>query len=153
MGDDIPSDELNHAPRAGMHFGFPYCHRATRPTRATPGVPARNSRRPAVKLGPHVAALGMRFYTGTQFPAEIPQQYLHRRARLVEPQQQDRLSHQARDRERRQGGAPGGIRRRLVAGESAWGRPADIEVMTDGSLLASDDRAGAIYRISYRNKE
>jgi glucose/arabinose dehydrogenase len=39
-----------------------------------------------------------------------------------------------------------------LQGQSAWGRPADIEVMADGSLLVADDHAGAIYRISYRNK-
>ena len=55
---------------------------------------------PAQKLGPHVAALGMRFYTGTQFPAELPQPDLHRRARLVEPQQEDRLPRHAGDARR-----------------------------------------------------
>jgi len=70
MGDDMPSDELNHASRAGMHFGFPYCHQGDTPD---PGYAKRSCSGftpPVVKLGPHVAALGMRFYTGTQFPAE-----------------------------------------------------------------------------------
>ena len=71
LGDDKPDCELNHAPRANMHFGFPYCHsgdisdpefgRLRKCAEFTP---------PAVKLGPHVAPLGMRFYTGSMFPAE-----------------------------------------------------------------------------------
>ena len=65
MGDDIPSDELNRAPRAGMHFGFPYCHGKDvsdpefgRKHACAEFVP------PALDLPAHVAALGMRFYTG-----------------------------------------------------------------------------------------
>src|SRR6266850_4273691 len=71
LGDDLPSDELNHAPRPDMHFGYPYCHQGDTADpefgrkRACPEFSP-----PAVKLGPHVASLGMRFYTGSQFPAE-----------------------------------------------------------------------------------
>ena len=71
MGDDMPGDELNHAPRPGMHFGYPYCHQGDLPD---PEFGARRScaefTPPVVNLGPHVAALGMRFYTGKMFPAE-----------------------------------------------------------------------------------
>ena len=70
LGDDVPPDELNHAPKAGMHFGFPYCHagrdRRSRVRQAS--TPAREFTPPAQELGPHVAAIGMRFYTGTMFP-------------------------------------------------------------------------------------
>jgi glucose/arabinose dehydrogenase len=69
LGDDSPPDTLNHAPGAGLHFGFPYCHGGTL---ADPEFGARRPcsafRPPAQNLGPHVAALGMRFYAGTQFP-------------------------------------------------------------------------------------
>ncbi|MGD8811236.1 MAG: PQQ-dependent sugar dehydrogenase, partial [Thioalkalispiraceae bacterium] len=65
MGDDIPPDELNHAPRQGMHFGFPYCHGKSV---IDPEYGSRDACQqytpPARELGPHVAALGMRFYTG-----------------------------------------------------------------------------------------
>ena len=71
LGDDLPSDELNRVPKSGAHFGYPYCHQGDI------ADPEFGSKRacsefvpPAVKLGAHVAALGMRFYTGTQFPAE-----------------------------------------------------------------------------------
>src|SRR5690606_11427563 len=71
MGDNIPPDELNYAPKKGMHFGFPYCHGESI---ADPEFDGERScgefTAPAINLGPHVAALGMKFYTGTMFPAE-----------------------------------------------------------------------------------
>jgi hypothetical protein len=152
MGDDLPSDELNHAPRAGMHFGFPYCHQGDTPDPRYGTRPCAEFTPPEVKLGAHVAALGMRFYTGAQFP----------------PQYRNNIfiaEHGSWDRGRKVGYR---VKRVIVTGgkaprqevfaegwlqgESAWGRPADIEVMADGSLLVSDDHAGAVYRISYRAK-
>ena len=69
LGDDVPPDELNHAPKPGMHFGFPYCHSKDI---ADPEFgakrPCKDFVAPTLDLGPHVAALGMRFYTGTMFP-------------------------------------------------------------------------------------
>ena len=153
MGDDIPSDELNHAPRAGMHFGFPYCHQGDPPD---PGYRRRSCPEftpPAVKLGPHVASLGMRFYSGKQFPAEYRNNIF-----IAEHGSWNRGS-KIGYRVKRvivEGGKA--VRQEVFAegwlqGESAWGRPADIEVMADGSLLVADDHAGAIYRISYRKNE
>jgi glucose/arabinose dehydrogenase len=151
LGDDLPSDELNHAPKPGMHFGYPYCHQGDTPD---PEFGRRHScpefSPPAAKLGPHVAALGARFYTGTQFPAE------YRNNIFV-------AEHGSWDRSRKIGYriarvvVEGGrvVKHEVFAGgwlqgESAWGRPVDVEVMRDGSLLVSDDYAGAIYRIAYR---
>jgi glucose/arabinose dehydrogenase len=153
MGDDIPSDELNHAPRAGMHFGFPYCHQGDAPDPAYANRPCAEFTPPAAKLGPHVASLGMRFYTGTQFPAEYRNNIF-----IAEHGSWNRGS-KIGYRVKRvivEGGKA--VRQEVFAegwlqGESAWGRPADIEVMADGSLLVADDHAGAIYRISYRSKE
>jgi glucose/arabinose dehydrogenase len=152
MGDDLPSDELNHAPAKGMHFGFPYCHQGDTPD---PGFSRRACSEftpPALKLGPHVAALGMRFYTGAQFPAEF-------RGNIFIAE------HGSWNRSRKIGYrvarvvVEGGraVRHEVFAegwlqGESAWGRPVDIELMPDGSLLVSDDGAGAIYRIAYTGK-
>ena len=71
LGDDLPNDELNRATKAGEHFGFPYCHQGD-----TPDPEFGGKRRcgdtvpPVANLGPHVAALGMRFYSGNQFPPE-----------------------------------------------------------------------------------
>ena len=152
MGDDMPSDELNHAPRAGMHFGFPYCHQGDTPDPGYARRPCSEFTPPAVKLGPHVAALGMRFYTGTQFPAE------YRNNIFIAEHGSWNRSSKIGYRVKRvivEGGKA--VRQVVFAegwlqGESAWGRPADIEVMADGSLLVSDDHAGAIYRISYRSQ-
>ncbi|HSS48389.1 MAG TPA: PQQ-dependent sugar dehydrogenase, partial [Thermoanaerobaculia bacterium] len=71
MGDDVPPDELNRAPKAGLHFGYPYCHAGRFPDPTLGGKhPCSEFVPPAIALGPHVAALGMRFYTGTMFPAK-----------------------------------------------------------------------------------
>jgi glucose/arabinose dehydrogenase len=85
LGDDAPPDTLNHAPRAGMHFGFPFCHAGTI---ADPEFGRRQScgefSPPAQNLGPHVAALGMRFYTGTQFPAAFCRIFIAGTARGID---------------------------------------------------------------------
>ena len=151
LGDDIPSDELNHAPRAGLHFGFPYCHQGDI---SDPELGAKRScselTPPAVKLGPHVAALGMRFYTGSMFPPE------YRNSIFI-------AEHGSWNRSKRIGYR---IKRVVMEGDKAsrqevfaegWlenervsGRPVDVEVMPDGALLVTDDQGGVIYRISYR---
>jgi glucose/arabinose dehydrogenase len=153
LGDDLPSDELNHAPRAGMHFGYPYCHQGDTPD---PEFGAKRScaefTPPVANLGPHVASLGMRFYTGTQFPAR------YRNAIFI-------AEHGSWNRSKKIGYRVAMVRveggrvrdnetfaEGWLQGESAWGRPADVLVMPDGSLLVSDDLAGAIYRISYAGK-
>ena len=151
LGDDLPSDELNHAPKSGLHFGYPYCHQGDT---ADPEFGRKRGcsefAPPAVKLGPHVAALGMRFYTGESFPAE------YRNNIFV-------AEHGSWNRSRKIGYriarvvVEGGraVKHEVFAegwlqGESAWGRPVDLEVMPDGSLLVSDDSAGVIYRIAYK---
>ncbi|MHB8121712.1 MAG: PQQ-dependent sugar dehydrogenase [Desulfuromonadaceae bacterium] len=151
LGDNQPPDELNRAPRAGLHFGFPY-----RYGRKIADPEYGKNRRmeefvsPEMELGPHVAALGMRFYTGAMFPETYRDQIF-----IAEHGSWNRT-------------APAGYRISLVRLEgnravsyenfahgwlqngSAWGRPVDLQVMPDGSLLVSDDKGGAIYRISYR---
>src|SRR6266850_1126037 len=153
LGDDLPSDELNHAARQGMHFGYPYCHQGDT---ADPEFGSKRScsefSPPAVKLGAHVASLGMRFYTGRSFPAE------YRHNIFV-------AEHGSWNRSKKIGyrvarvAVEGGrvVKHEVFAegwlqGESVWGRPVDIEFMPDGSLLVSDDDAGVIYRISYRGR-
>jgi len=151
LGDDLPPDELNHAPKQGLHFGFPYCHGKKisdpefgRTRTCEEFIP------PAIELGPHVAALGMRFYTGKMFPSEY-----HNQIFIAEHGSWNRS-------------APIGYRVTLVRlenhrplkyevfaegwlqGSRAWGRPVDLLVMPDGGMLVSDDEAGVIYRISYK---
>ncbi len=150
MGDDLPPDELNHAPKAGLHFGYPYCHGGTI---ADPEFGEKRACRefvpPVQNLGAHVAALGMRFYTGRQFPEKYRNQ-----AFIAE--------HGSWNRSKKIGYRISMVTlqgNRAVAyepfasgwlqGESVWGRPADVLVLPDGSLLVSDDHAGVVYRIRY----
>ena len=150
LGDELPADELNRAPRAGMHFGFPQCHQGD-----TPDPEFGRNRKcaefepPAQKLGPHVAALGMRFYTGTMFPAEYRDQIFIAehgswnrskksgyRVSIVKLENNKVISYQP-------------FAQGWLQGESVSGRPVDLEILPDGSLALSDDSAGLIYRISY----
>jgi glucose/arabinose dehydrogenase len=150
LGDDLPSDELNHAPKAGMHFGFPYCHQGDTPD---PDFGAKRNcsefAPPSVKLGPHVASLGMRFYTGSQFPPE------YRGSIFVAEHGSWNRSKKIGYRIKRVSLSGGKVTGQEVfaegwlQGENVSGRPVDIETMPDGSLLVSDDHAGAIYRIRY----
>ncbi len=151
MGDEQPADELNRAPRAGMHFGFPYCHQGD-----LPDPEFGRARRcaefepPARRLGPHVAALGMRFYTGAMFPPEYRNQIfiaehgswnrsrkIGYRVMLVRLEGGRAVSYEP-------------FAQGWLQGESAWGRPVDVEVLPDGSLAVSDDAAGVVYRISWQ---
>ena len=153
MGDDLPSDELNHAPRAGLHFGYPYCHQGDTPDpEFARGHACSEFIAPVLNLGPHVAALGMRFYTGNQFPAKYRNNVF-----IAEHGSWNRSKKTGYRIQRVTVSGGQAVRHEVFAegwlqGESAWGRPVDVEVMRDGSLLVSDDLAGAIYRISYRGK-
>ena len=151
LGDDVPPDELNHAAKAGLHFGFPYCQGGDiADPKFGAGHPCGNYQPPAQKLGPHVASIGMRFYTGTMFPPEYRNQIfiaehgswnrstpIGYRVTVVKLDAQGKaVSYQPF--------AEGWLQR----GED-WGRPADVLVMPDGALLVSDDHSGVIYRITY----
>ena len=75
MGDDVPPDELLRAPKPGLHFGFPSCHGGDTPDPQFGSKrPCSEFEPPALKLGAHVAAIGMKFYTGRMFPAEYRNQ-------------------------------------------------------------------------------
>jgi glucose/arabinose dehydrogenase len=151
LGDDLPSCELNRATRPGLHFGFPYCHQGDTPD---PEFGARRACSefvpPVLKQGGHVAPDGLKFYTGTMFPAEY-------RNRILIAQ------HGSWNRSRKSGYrvvmvtvADGKAVRQepFVEGwlddERHWGRPVDLLVLRDGSVLISDDFAGVVYRVTYR---
>jgi glucose/arabinose dehydrogenase len=152
LGDDIPPDELDRAPRAGLDFGFPACHAGVivDPEYAK-GHECTEYEPPVQRLGPHVAALGMRFYTGKMFPtayegAAIIAEHgswnrsnkLGYRVMVVRLEQGRAVSYEP-----------------LVSGflnesqDTVSGRPVDVELLDDGSLLVSDDYGGVVYRVSY----
>lgn len=153
LGDNLPPDELNHAAVAGLHFGYPYLHGKTvvDPQFGEQGKKIVKTP-PALEFEAHVAALGVQFYTGTMFPAKYRNQLFV-------------AQHGSWNRS-----TPVGYRVVSVFIENGavtdyrvfadgWlrdgqvsGRPVDLEIMADGSLLVSDDRAGSIYRIAYAQK-
>jgi glucose/arabinose dehydrogenase len=154
LGDDLPPDELNHAPTKGLHFGFPYCH-GGEILDAKFGV-GRNCDdyvAPARKLGAHVASLGVKFYTGAMFPEEYQGRIL-----IAE--------HGSWNRSKKAGYRISMLRLEdgrpvsyevfaegWLQGQRAEGRPVDLLVIGDGSLLVSDDASGVVYRISYEEPQ
>jgi len=150
MGDDKPPDELNCAPEIGMHFGFPFCHGKDIPEPEFSGHACSEFTPPVLELDAHVAALGMRFYTGNMFPERyqqgifiaehgswnrtVPVGY---RVMFVRLEDNQPVSAEV-------------FAEGWLEGAAAWGRPVDVLVMPDGALLVSDDKADAIYRISYQ---
>jgi len=150
LGDDLPADELNRAPHPGLHFGFPWCHAGDVPD------PRYGAERtcaefvpPEVKLGPHVAALGMKFYTGAMFPPR----YLNTIfiAEHGSWNRSDPLGYRITTVTLPDTATPeySVFADGWLQGGRSAGRPVDVLQLPDGSLLVSDDHAGAVYRISY----
>lgn len=153
MGDDEPACELNHAPRDGMHFGYPYCHEGDLPD------PEFGDKRdcseftpPVQDLGPHTAPLGIEFYTADQFPSKYKNQVLfaehgswnrstkigYRVMMVTLDENYNATSYEPF--------AEGWLEEDK---DDVWGRPVDLEFLPDGSMLVSDDYADVIYRIYY----
>jgi len=154
LGNDIPPDELNRAPAAGLHFGFPYRHgKGIVDPEFGKRVPAGSSFiPPEQELGPHVASLGMRFYNGTMFPRSYRGGIF-----IAEHGSWNRstpIGYRITFVPLENGKASGYtvFAEGWLKGFAAWGRPVDLEVMADGSLLVSDDKKGAIYRITYSGR-
>lgn len=151
LGDDIPPCELNYAPKAGMHFGFPYCHGGTiLDPEYGKNKNCADYTAPAQNLGPHTAPLGMTFYTGTMFPEKYRTgifiaehgswnrtEPIGYRVTFVQLDGNKATSYETFAEGWLQ---PNGTR---------TGRPADVLQLPDGSLLISDDFGDAIYRVTY----
>ena len=151
LSEDLPEDELNRVTKNGQHFGFPYCHQGTFTDREMGwGRSCNEFEKPVALLGPHSAALGMRFYTGTMFPPE------YRNAIFI-------ARHGSWNKTKKIGGDLVVAKLNKDGSVKSWepfltgflqnneyiGRPVDVQVMKDGSLLVSDDYAGAVYRVTY----
>ena len=152
MGNEIPPDELNRVTAAGQHFGFPYHHGIDIPDPQFGEKRARETTvAPAQELGPHVAAVGMRFYTGGMFPPDYRNQVLI--AEHGSWNRDNKIGYRIMLVRLEDGEATG--YETFAAGwlesEEVYGRPADVEVMPDGSLLISDDYTGMIYRVTHEN--
>lgn len=155
MGDDIPLGEINRITRAGQHFGYPYKQGDTRITENgydKDPLPA-NMTEPQVKTIAHAADLGMSFYTGKQFPAKYQGGFFsaqHGSWNRTKPVGAQVLFTSLK---------ADGTADKTEVFASGWldenglyrGRPVDVAPMKDGSLLISDDFAGAIYRVTYSN--
>ncbi len=150
MGDDLPPDELNKAPQKGMNFGYPYCHgyNISDPEYGKKHACSEFTK-PMAELGPHVAALGMKFYSGNLFPAEY-----RNRVFIAEHGSWNRstpIGYRVSMVSFKADGSP--VYETFAQGwlkdGKAWGRPVDVLQLKDGSLLVSDDFANAVYRISY----
>ena len=154
LGDDIPPCELNKATKIGENFGYPYCHGNDI------GDPEFGSKfscsdfvSPARNLGPHVAPLGLKFYSGNMFPKKFQgdlfiaehgswnrTKKIGYRITRVQIENNEAISYEP-----------------FIYGwldeeeQEAWGRPVDILILNDGSMLISDDKADVIYRVTYKN--
>lgn len=154
MGDDVPECELNRAPMDKMHFGFPYCHQGDTPDPEFGKLKkCEDFTLPIAKLGPHTAPLGMTFYMGDQFPSSYKNQIFIAR-------------HGSWNRSKKSGydivlatlNDDGSVKdtKPFITGwldtntDDVWGRPVDLEILPDGSMLISDDYADVIYRVYFR---
>lgn len=154
LGDNSPPDELNRVTKEGQHFGFPFCHgKNIVDPEFGKGKKCSDYQAPEVELPAHVAALGMRFYTGQGFPEKYKNGIF-----IAEHGSWNRSTPQGYRIEFVQLQGSKVVGKEVFAdgwlkGDSAWGRPVDIEVLNDGSLLVSDDKAGVIYRIYYKGEK
>jgi glucose/arabinose dehydrogenase len=151
VNDDLPNDTLHRLTRKGMNFGYPFCHQGDLlDIDHGKGRSCDEFDKPALKIGPHVAALGMRFYTGKQFPAEYKNNIF-----IAEHGSWNRTKKTGYDVVRVVLDTKGNVTKKEVfisgwaSGEDYFGRPADVHVLKDGSMLVSDDVAGAIFRVTY----
>ncbi|HZQ14242.1 MAG TPA: PQQ-dependent sugar dehydrogenase [Pseudolabrys sp.] len=155
LSEDAPSDELNRVAKPGENFGAPFCYQGNLPdTEFGWGHSCDEFTPPLTLLGPHVAPLGMRFYTGRMFPGD------YRDAIFI-------ARHGSWNRTKKLGGDIVLVRlgkngsvasmepflTGFIADNNYLGRPVDVDVMRDGALLVSDDWNGAVYRVSYGREQ
>ncbi len=152
LGEDLPNDTLHRVARKGVHFGYPYCHQGdTLDSELGKGRSCDEFAAPALKLGAHIAPLGMRFYNGKMFPLEYRNRIII--ANHGSWNKTNKIGFNLMQVTLDAAGKPVKYEPFVegwAEGNNYWGRPVDVQVMLDGALLVSDDVAGALYRISYR---
>jgi glucose/arabinose dehydrogenase len=151
LGEDVPNDTLHHVSGRNVpHFGYPYCHQGDiLDPDFGQGHACSEFNPPLLKLGPHVAPIGMIFYTGNMFPPQYKNRiFIAQRGSWNRTQ---KLGYGVTTVTLAMGQPPvqEGFASGWLENNQPWGRPAYLFQMPDGSLLVSDDYAGAIYRISY----
>lgn len=153
LGDDSPECELNRTNKVKNHFGYPYCHQGdiSDPEFGSK-KPCDEFEKPVVGMGPHTAPLGMEFYENDHFPEGYRESIFV--ARHGSWNRKEKIGY---DVVRVTEKADGTFERiPFITGwlsedkSDVWGRPVDIEVMPDGSMLISDDFGDAIYRVYYK---
>ncbi|NNC77034.1 MAG: sorbosone dehydrogenase family protein [Woeseiaceae bacterium] len=151
LGDDIPACELNRLAAPGQHFGFPHCHGGdVMDPQFGDEESCKKYVSPVQKLGPHVAPLGVKFYTGNMFPEDYRGQVfiaehgswnrskkIGYRISLVRVDGNNAVSYET-------------FAEGWLQGQQTRGRPVDLLVLEDGSMLVSDDYDNKIYRITYQ---
>jgi glucose/arabinose dehydrogenase len=155
MGDDIPPGELNRADKPGMNFGFPYYGGGkTRTTEYKDQTPPADLTFPQVEMAAHAADLGMMFYTGRMFPQKYrggvfsAQHGSWNRTTPVGARVMFTSLKEDGTADKTEAFAEGW----LTENGEYLGRPVDVAQLPDGSVLVSDDLAGALYRISYEGR-
>lgn len=153
LGDDVPPCEFNSAPKAGMHFGYPYCHGGMiKDPEFGDKRPCTEFTKPIQNLNAHVAPLGVKFYDGSMFPGQYKNQaFIAEHGSWNRIKKSGHLVSLVKIENGKSVGyetfAEGWLNHDT---QEVWGRPVDILVMPDGSMLISDDKAGMIYRITYK---
>jgi len=154
VAEDVPEDELNRVTKVGQHFGFPFCHQGDfLDPEFGWGKSCDSTEKPVMKTGPHSASLGMRFYTGGNFPAKYKNAIFFAR-------------HGSWNRTKKVGGdivavflnKDGTVKstETFITGflgpdNNYIGRPVDVLFAKDGSMLISDDFNGAVWRVTHGN--
>jgi glucose/arabinose dehydrogenase len=153
VGNFGPEDELNRIGKdaVGAFYGFPYCHAqgVADTTVKRPGA-CVGVTMPATTMGPHAGALGMRFYTGSMFPASYKNTALI--ARRGSWNREQKFGYDVV--QATMNGGKASLKPFMTgfldtASNSFWGRPVDVQQLPDGSVLVSDEQNGAIYRVTY----
>ena len=157
MGDNTPNDTLNLMSKTGLNFGFPYCHQGNLPDNViTKANACQGVEQPIALMGPHVATMGIKFYTGNMFPPEYKDAALIARKGSWNRNQKvgfDVVMVKAGTDGKNPKITPFITGFMNPADQSFWGRPAYLMQMTDGSMLVSDEQLGAIYRVTYSKQQ